>query len=242
MSETSTEQPLIAVIVPVLGRPQNALPLARSLAEATTLPYRLVFVCSIGDHDQVAACHEVGKDRYQHATVQAIYDNPRRHASWARKINHAYGLTDERYLLLAADDLRFHPGWDTAVIEVAERTGLGVIGTNDLGNPTVMRGQASTHPLVARWYADAYGTVDGPSAVVSEAYAHNWVDHELCETAKARGMWAFAPDSHVEHLHPFWHKGADDWVYAAGKEHFAKDARLCKQRRRLWAQERRVSA
>jgi hypothetical protein len=214
----------IAILVPVLGRPDHAQPLADSL-KASDADARLVFLCSSLDPAQQDACWQTGETTF-------CMTWPAGHGDWARKINWAYRHTAEPYLLLGADDIRFHPGWDRAVLEVARETGAGVIGTNDLGNRTVMAGKHSTHPLVWREYADCYGTIDGPGQVVSEAYAHNWVDNELVATAQARGCWAFARDAKVEHLHVFWHKSEDDETYRRGRLHYHADHRLFLQRQR----------
>jgi hypothetical protein len=115
-----------------------------------------------------------------------------------------------------------------------------VIGTNDLGNPTVMAGKHSTHPLVARWYADEHGTVDGPGRVVTEAYGHQWTDTELVQTAMSRGAWVFAADSHVRHAHPFWTKGPMDATYEKGMASSREDQRLFARRKSLWSGRRVV--
>lgn len=218
----------IAVVVPVLGRPQRAAPLVASLTETTPQHLaRLLFVCSLDDRAQLEACRATGCETL-------LSDDPR----WAPKINLGYRETGEPFLLLAADDLRFHLGWAEAALELFATSDVGVVGTNDLGNPTVKRGLHSTHPLVCRGYADRHGTVDGPGAVVAECYQHNWVDAELVETAKARGCWAFAAESVVEHCHPFWHKGADDATYELGRAGYRADQALFTRRRRLWTRGR----
>ncbi len=216
----------IVIIVPVLGRPQNAQPLVDSIRAATTVERRIVFVCQPHDAEQVEACIATGAE---------ISTNPLVGDKWSAKINSVYRSSSEPFLLLAADDLRFHAGWDTAALELAEQ-GYGVVGTNDLGNGEVMRGLHSTHPLVSRHYIDCCGTIDECGKVVTEKYQHNFVDVELVETAKARGAWAFAADSHVEHLHPLWRKGVDDATYRIGREHYAEDQRLLASRRKLWEQ------
>jgi hypothetical protein len=222
----------IAVLVPVLGRPHRAQPLADAFREATSVPYRLVFLCSLGDDEEYDACNQTGELTLRVPWVAGPGD-------WARKINHGYRVTDEPWILCGADDLAPQPGWAEAAFACAH-PGVGVIGTNDLGNPTVMRGDHSTHPLVARWYADEHGTVDGPGQVVTEAYGHQWTDTELVQTAMARGAWVFAEDSHVTHLHPFWGKGEDDATYRKGMASSREDQRLFQSRRRLWSVRRTV--
>lgn len=219
-------QPLILIAVPVLDRPHAVAPLVASIRAATRTPHRILFLCNAGDTAEIAACDASGCD------VDVGPSQPRP-GDWARKINHAYRSSVEPYLLLAADDLVFHPGWDVAALAYAER-GFGVVGTDDMGNGLVMRGDHATHPLVARAYVDACGTVDECGVVVHEGYRHNCPDVELVETAKARGAWAFAAGAKVEHLHPFWRKGADDATYRLGRAGYAVDQALLARRRPLW--------
>lgn len=186
-----------AVLVPVLGRPQRAQPVADSLAGASTLGCRLVFVCSPDDGKQIEACRQTGAD------VLVVPWEPGR-ADWARKLNHAYRRTTEPLLLLAADDVSFERRWDLEAAAVFAHHDVGVVGTNDLANPSVKRGHHSCHPVVGRGYADLHGTIDGPGALVAECYWHQWVDSELVATARARGCWAFAPGSVVRHHHPLF--------------------------------------
>lgn len=115
-----------------------------------------------------------------------------------------------------------------------EDTTVGVVGTNDLGNPRVIAGKTATHSLVTRAYVGEHGTVDEPGKVLHEGYQHNFCDTEFVETAKRRGAWAFAGDSVVEHLHPHWSKGDDDETYRRGQAGFEVDRRLHARRRRLW--------
>lgn len=230
--------PDIAVIIPVLGRPQNAAPVAASLAAATTVPYRLVFAYTETDWDQVDACRDVmlaSRDR-----LVVLYTVPGREfvrADFAQKVNGAYRITDEPWIFQAADDVTFEPGWDVALLECAERTGALVIGTQDGGNPSVKAGKHSTHTLIARSYCDDPGaSMDGPGTVFSTAYGHQYCDTELVELAKARGVWAFCDEARVTHHHPFW-VGRDrmDDTYRKGLASSARDAQVYRLRSRAWA-------
>ena len=224
------------ILVPVLSRPQNAHPLVTSIQTSTTVPHRVLFLCTPGDDEEIAAAEETGADIH----VVGWEAGP---GDWAKKINEGYRLSDEPFMLLGADDLFFHPGWDEAALEVADFSCKGVIGTNDLGNPTVMKGRHSTHPLVRRSYIDEQGTIDEPEQVLHEGYSHQWVDTELIETAKTRHEWAFAKDSHVEHMHPFWpvkgqpgvKKGKMDATYEKALSTSKEDHAHFQNRRRLWS-------
>jgi len=219
----------VVVVVPVLRRPQNAGPLAESLAAATPEgAYRLLFVGSPGDVAEHEACRATGADLL-------VIDRPPIGGDWARKINFAYQTTDEPALFLGADDLRFHPGWLEAV-ERRVADGAHVVGTNDLGNARVMAGDHATHMLVTRSYVDEHGTVDERGKVLHEGYPHEWVDDEAVATAKMRGVWAHATDSHVEHLHPNWGKAPMDSLYAAQRLRMMQGRLHFERRRHLWEQ------
>ena len=213
---------VIDILVPVLGRPQNAQPLVDSIRENTTVSHRITFLVSLDDEEEIAAIY---------ATGQPYIRCPDHR--YAPKINLGVGLTKGEFVFLGADDLRFHPGWDMAALAMFEETDKQVVGTNDLGNSTVMAGLHATHSLVHRGYVE-WGTIDEPGVLLHEGYQHNWVDTEFVGTAMSRGEFAFARESHVEHLHPFWHKGADDEVYEKGRQSYRLDRRLYQKRRRLW--------
>ena len=232
----------IAVLCPVLGRREALRPMHESLVNATETPWHLYLICSPQDDDAEDVCLEL-EDEDPNVTCWTVDWEPE-HADWAKKINYGYEETSEEFLLLGATDLRFHAEWDASALRVFEETRAGVIGTNDMGNKTVMRGLHSTHPLVWRPYIDECGTIDERGKVLHEGYAHQWVDTELVETAKVRGEWAFAVDSRVEHLHPFWRKGRMDATYQKALSTSDPDHRYYSQRQRLWqlAKKRAISA
>jgi len=223
---------VIAVLIPVLNRPQNAQRVVSSIRQNSTMVEKIVFLCSKGDLLEVDACWLTGAD----VTTVPWEAGP---GDWARKINWGFKRTKEPYVLLGADDLSFHPGWDVAALRIAKQSHCGLIGTNDLGNGLVMRGGHSTHPLISREYGEQ-GTIDEPDKILHEGYAHQWVDNELIDTARVRGQWAFAKDSIVEHLHPFWHKGEMDDTYRKALSTPAQDHALYLRRKRLWREYARV--
>lgn len=223
----------VVVLVPVLGRPERVQPLLDSLhAAQADVVCRPVFIVSRGDEAEAAAVRASGAD---HLTVE-----PAGRGDWAVKINHGYRETTEPWLLLAADDVRFHPGWADEAIRVA-RGRARVVGTNDGGrNREVRSGVFSPHPLVARSYIVEHGgTMDASGDVVCELYSHNWPDRELADVARARGEWAFARGSVVEHLHPNWPGGLPtDATYERGRAGFDEDARLFMERAAMWRRQR----
>jgi hypothetical protein len=210
-----------AVIVPVLGRPQNAAPFMASLRASTGLA-TVYAVADINDRDTIAAWSAAGA-----VVLVTAGTEP---GTFARKANIGYRESQAPWLFLVGDDVRFESGWlDQA--QAAARDGAHVIGTNDLHNPRVLAGEHATHLLVRRAYIDERGASwDGLGIVCHEGYAHNFVDNEIVDAAKQRGVWAFATHSRVEHLHPLWGNGPDDAVYELGRSRFAEDELLFKER------------
>ncbi len=217
---------MIAVIVPVLGRPQQIEPLLASIEAATTEPHRVVFVCSPGDREATRECLASEAD----TIIVPWQAGP---GDFARKVNLAYRESDDDWIFQAATDLHFHPQWDTKALMAARSSGMTVVGTNDLGNAYVRRGLHSTHTLIKREYIETFGgTFDGSGEVFSERYCHNFVDTEFVQTALMRDQFTSCRQSVVEHLHPNWRKGEMDDTYEKGLKDFHADARLYNTRLR----------
>lgn len=214
----------VAVIIPMLGRPHRVQPLLDSL-RSTSPTARPVFVVSPADADVHAGIDAAGEQRI---TVDGPHPG-----DYARKVNTAYRMTDEAYLFLGADDLLFHPRWLEATA-AKFGLGIGVVGTNDLGSPRVVKGDHATHSMVSRAYADTFGTIDQAGQILHEGYHHEFVDDELVETAKHRNAWAFAFDAHVEHMHPAWGKAPVDKMYMQQRRRMDQGRRIYQERRHLW--------
>lgn len=191
------------------------------------------FIGTDGDTAELDAIHEARVDmdvghRFRYGVVP-----PRKRGDYAAKINYGYQHTDEPFMLFGADDLDFHPGWYEAAVALMDDE-TAVVGTQDLANSRVLRGEHATHPLVARWYIDQVGTIDEPGKALHEGYPHEFVDDEFVETAKARQVWAFADDSIVEHLHPSVGKGDYDELYRAEPQRMTAGRLLYNRRKHLW--------
>jgi len=125
-----------------------------------------------------------------------------------------------------------------------------VVGTNDLANAQVRRGQFGTHCLIRRRYVtEQGGTADqGPGTVLYEGYDHNFVDRELCHLAQHRGVFVFARHSRVKHSHYLWKTAPKDPTYRKALRHYQEDYRLFLRRAHLWdfvglsSQERKMAA
>ncbi len=234
---------LVAVLVPVLARPKNVLPLLESFLAscAAGVDATLFFLVSSDDREEERAIVDAAqrlnlippfdlKIARWYAGKIGCLRAPSDSGTWAKKINLGYRSTREPWMLLGADDLHFHAGWVDSVREHLDAGARGVIGTNDLGNGYTVTGWHSTHPLVSRKYADLHGTVDGPGAICHAGYKHNFVDNEIVATARARNEFLHVPECVVEHLHPLWGKGEDDSTYRLGQSSFVEDSVLYEER------------
>lgn len=187
----------LATIIPVLNRPQNVGRTVWSWNESRT-PGILVFVVELDDLDELIEVHKHVNDRVHMIEVVEA-------RTWPEKINTAIRQIPADWYLCAADDVLFHKGWWKATQQLRHDPAIGVIGTNDMGNPRVLAGEHTTHPLIRRQYILEQGTLDEPGKAIHEGYRHWYCDDELVITAKMRGAWAFCREARVQHLHPYWH-------------------------------------
>lgn len=223
----------VAIVVPVARR-DNATKFLQSLADSLTEAQReLVWVYVMADEDDngTAKAWDGRASEFYGSLIVDSHRYLREMGSFAEKVNRGFDVSAEPWLFLVGDDVTFHPGWLDQAMEVARITGAQVVGTNDLGNPSVMSGDHATHMFITRDYITRVGASwDGPGLVAHEGYRHWYVDNEIVEAAKHRNTWAPALTSHVEHLHPLFHKGEMDAVYRIGAEAAESDGALWQQR------------
>lgn len=222
----------LVILVPLLGRPHRVQPVFESMRDATPRAH-VLFLVSHDDPDAKGAVGEL-LHRYPFEVDAMLADWPGGSpGDYARKMNMGVARTSEAMIFLGADDLHYHDGWLKAALAQL-RPGIGVIGTNDLGNPRVISGDHATHSLVLRSYVEQLGTIDQPGKLLHEGYVHEFCDDELVGTARYRHAYAHAGDSHVEHLHPHWNKAPTDASYDAQDDRIAASRAHFEQRRRLW--------
>lgn len=223
--EPMPETDAVAVVVPVMRRPQNVAPLVESLnrCEPGATVY---FVCDPDDLAEIEAVQAAGAN---------VIISQRGH-TYAAKANVALDCTDEPWIFLCGDDVRFHPGWLDEARKLSDR--FDVIGTNDttgpVKNPDVASGRHSDHCFFRRAYVDTYGaSLDGPGTIASEEYEHWFVDKEQVGLAKARNVFTPCLSSVVEHLHPGYDGKPRDEVYMKAMEASERDAKRWEARRPL---------
>lgn len=215
----------VAVVVPVMQRPNNAKPFMTSLRASTGLA-TVYAIADPGDTDTIDAWKSE-----QAIVITTTGESP---GTFAEKVNIGYRGTDHPWLFITGDDVRFQPGWLDHAQAIAG-TDHHVIGTNDLANPRVMAGEHATHLLIRRAYVEDQGASwDGPDVVAHEGYGHWYVDDEIVLAAKQRGVWAMALGAHVEHRHPLFGKGENDHVYQLGQSRAPHDVKTFKARSRRY--------
>lgn len=221
----------MSILVPMLGRPHRVQPLVESIFANTNTAVEVVFLLTAGDHEVE---HEVIRERHAgRPQISCIKLEPREVGDYAHKINVGFQQTDSDWVFMGADDLRFHPNWFPHALRVHERTSAGVIGTQDMGNRRVKRGQHATHSLMTRGYGNL-GSIDDPTVVLHEGYVHEFVDDEFIGTAISRRQFAFAHHAVVEHLHPAWGKAPWDDMYLEQQHRMNRGRALYEKRRLLW--------
>lgn len=211
----------VAVIVPVLDRPQNVAPLVRAFKEASGATANLYFVVDEDDTDEITAIKEAG----------GTFLLSTRGSTFAQKVNSGYEQTSEPWLFVTGDDVRPHRGWIEAARSLSDK--FDVIGTNDspdgTGNPRVASGGHADHFFIRRAYIHEYGgSLEG--MVCHEGYQHFYSDVEVIELAKARRVFTPCLASLVEHLHPDLGKADVDDTYRKGWSARERDEREWKKR------------
>jgi hypothetical protein len=212
--------PVVDVLVPVVHRPWAAAPFMASVAGDPRV--RVTAVVQEPDSESVEAWALAGAEQLLQSGT-----------TFAQKVNAGFRATDAPWVLLAGDDVRFTPGWLDACLRAAE-SGAEVVGTNEVDNRRVRQGLHSCHPFISRAYVNSVGASwDGPGVVCHEGYRHQYVDDEIVLAAKQRGVWAFAEDAVLEHLHPIHGKAPQDAIYRLGASAASADRATFMERRRL---------
>jgi hypothetical protein len=222
----------VAILIPVLARPQRVEPLLTSIRSTVGGGVEPLFLCSPGDSAEIGAIERCGA-RHEVMGWKAG------RGDYARKMNRGIAVAAAEgftHVFLGADDLNFKTDWLKQAVATQKDTDACVIGTNDLGNPRVKIGRHSTHSLIDLDYRHM-GSLDG-GALLHEGYWHNFVDDELIQTAVYRGTFAASRASIVEHLHPDWQKAERDSTYAKGKQNWGLDRALYDRRCVMWGERR----
>ncbi len=235
--EPMPEEHAVAVLCPVLNRPENVAPLVESFIENTPEgEAKLYFIYEDDDIEERAAV-------WASEALDLVGTISAEGHTFAEKLNVGYENTTEPWVLCIGDDVRFHEGWLDQARKLSSE--FDVIGTNDslpgrIRNPKVARGAHSDHTFFRRAYVEEHGgCLDGPGVLAPEVYRHWYTDREMIDLARARGVFTPCLDSIVEHLHPGYDATSieerlkineDDPTYALAAQHSAEDEETFKDR------------
>lgn len=221
--KTVTSGKLCAVIVPVLRRPWRAEPFMQSFKEACSTYSAHVY--AVADQEDTATV-----EAWKAAGATVLISD--RGSRYSQKVNVGYEYTEEPWLFFVGDDVRFERHWLSKALETAGKT-YQVVSTNDGARSDLDK--LAVHPLMRRSYIKNVGaSFDGPGIVAHEGYRHWCPDLEWSYAALHRNVFAYAPDSVVEHLHPLWKKAETDEVYELGQKYAQLDRRLYANRERTY--------
>lgn len=230
----------LTIVIPLYLRSKNIARVHAS-ARKTTPEAEILYVVSGDDPHYGDLAHEIlPLCDDDHTVFLTIAARAGAQGDYARKINAGYRASDRPYIFTGADDLIFHDGWYDACLALMSET-VGFVGTVDGGaNARTMRGQHSTHSLVARWYADQGCSMDETEMIYHEGYWHEFCDDEAVGTARYRGAYDHAFDAVVEHRHMLLDASLDDDTYRHGRENTARSRMLHRRRRGLWGARGRI--
>lgn len=182
----------------------------------------VIFVCHESDVDSQAMVKRFG--------LSPVIDT--QPPSGVNATNAGYWATTAEWIVIGQDDFKWHPGWLAEAERLANETDVKVVGFND---GYIGRYEHSVGWLVNRPYIEEHSLSIGfPNVIFNPHYKKNFSDNELNDTAKFRGVWAYAEKALLEHLHPSFGKGKTDETYEVLDRAFDQDFELYSSRKHLW--------
>lgn len=207
----------VQIVIPTFRRTKNILETAKQLKG-----YDIIWVCHITDKESQEAVRALGYE-------PVIDSQP---PSGVNATNAGYWASTAKWVVIGQDDFKWTEGWLTRAWKWTND--YQVIGFNDGSNSG--RKQHSVGWLVNRQFVqDVSLCIDFPNVIFNPHYKKNYSDDELNNTAKSRGVWKYADDAVLEHLHPTFNKGEDDITYQHLETHLTQDAELYNSRIHLWS-------
>ena len=222
----SNTQPAIAIIIPTRGRPEKVSVMVKNIEATITYPHQVYFYIDSDDSATIAAC----KDAKANFVIGSPSDK------YGKKINTAYHQTIEPFLMLAADDVEFTPGWDKTMMAQFDDPKIGIVGHYDnwlIGQT----GKHGSHLLVRRAYIQKFsGVEDEENTIYSTQYFHYNTDIETEQTAMKRGAFAMSK-AIIYHHHWVNGESQKDATYTqAFNENMDHDNKIFNQRRHRFEQ------
>jgi hypothetical protein len=199
---------MISIIMPSKGRAEQCAKVVRQFFDTSVSKLEVIILTE----DDYAPALATLPRRYGCETMTVHSDG-----NAVQKWNEGILCAGSKWLLLGADDLWPHDGWDT---EAVWTNNSGFVGFLDGHMPQ------ATHYMVTKAFCRNYlgGTLAIP------CYKSWGFDVEVVERAQRAGKYVVA-DTILEHRHHVWGAAPVDATYQAGAQYHAADMALLEQRR-----------
>lgn len=207
----------LAVICPTVNRADKLEALAADLEANTETPYRLYLIGEHWDQETVEVSNRI--DCYQ------VFGD---FGSCAAAYNAGFEASSEPYVFLANDDLSFPKGWELPALRMIQ-SGTPIVGVNE------GHGRMTCFSMVERAFIEDHsGVFDKPGTLV-HPYKSQYVDTELAEYAKHRGVWGEAVEGGVIHRHhEFGEADPNHPNYVKARSTVSEDSETYRQRQAAW--------
>lgn len=206
---------ILAILLPTLNRSEVLPDLIDQIAANTGTPHKVYLGIETPDE----ATKKVSE------TLDTI-DVIGYHGSCAAAYNSTFQASEEPYCFLANDDLEFPKGWEVEALSLIDDT--PIVGVNE------GHGRMTCFAMVRRSYIEEHSGVYDKPATLVHPYRSQYVDTELAEYAKHRGVWG---EAHAGVIHRHWEFGDADAShpnYQKAQEHLAADHATYEHRKREW--------
>lgn len=206
----------LAILCPTLNRADVLPGLVEQIRENTSTPHRIYFGMEAHDRESF--------DAVKGLDVWAVQG---RFGSCAAAYNALFEFSTEPFCFLANDDLEFPQGWELPALAMLEKH--PIVGVNE------GHGRMTCFSMVRRdFILEESGVFDKPGTLV-HPYKSQYVDTELAEYAKARGVWGEAHDGGVIHRHhDFGDADPTHPNYLKARATLDEDRATFQERRPLW--------
>lgn len=211
----------LAVLCPTVNRADKLEALADNLRDNTETACRLYLIGEHWDKDTVEATNRIDD-------CFPVFGD---FGSCAAAYNAGFEASTEPYVFLANDDLEFPEGWELPALRMIQ-AGTPIVGVNEGHN------RMTCFSMVERAFIEDFsGVYDVPGQLV-HPYTSQYVDTELAEYAKHRGVWGEAVEGGVIHRHWEWGEADRNHPnYLKAQSTVDEDRRTFERRRVEWQNE-----
>lgn len=212
----------IVVLCPTRGRPEAAAEMVTSLRETAHLLATEVILV-VDDDDPCLKEYLLLPDKFNGSSsgplkppnplrVMVLSSGETGNLTAATNTSAARVWDEDCIIGHVGDDHRFRtPGWDKIIVETLAEPGVAAPDDGFYGGqvPTAVF-ISSVIPRKLGWYA------------LPTTY-HLFIDNAWRSIGDGIGSYHMLPDVLVEHMHPDWGKGVNDWGYEHAKAGWSHD-------------------